>query len=155
MLKFFTLLIGALIIMQPSINSTENHTDQLLQVDREFSQMSAEKGMAIAFDYYMADSAIMLKNNRTPLKGRDVINKTFVNVPLADKLTWEPIDAHIAESNDLGYTIGQWTYSATDSTGAVSNSYGHYVSIWEKQENGKWKYVFDSGTSNGSIPHDE
>ena len=154
MLKYFTLLIGALIIMQPSINSTENQTDQLLRVDREFSQMSAEKGMAIAFDFYMADSAIMLKNNRNPLRGRDIINKTFVNVPLTDKLTWEPIDAHIADSNDLGYTIGQWTYSATDSTGAVSKSYGNYVSIWEKQDDGKWKYVFDTGTSKGSTPHE-
>ena len=154
MLKVLISMIGVLLIMQSSLHSNENQTNQLLETDRQFSQMSADKGMAFAFDYFMADSAIMLKDNMSPIMGRDAINKQHVNVPDNAKLTWEPIFADIAASNDLGYTIGEWTYAVTDSTGVVSKSYGHYISVWKKQDDGSWKYVFDSGTSKGSVPHE-
>ena len=154
MLKIILLIIGVLFMVQNNIHSANEPKAQLLQVDKDFSKMSEEKGMAIAFDFYMADAAIMIKNNMAPVAGRNAINKLFQNASENEQLIWSPIFAEIAESKDLGYTIGEWTFSITDSTGAVEKSYGHYISIWKKQNDGNWKYVFDSGTSNGTTPHE-
>ena len=125
----------------------DESADQLLQVDREFSQMSVDQGIDKAFDFYMADSATMLRDSVPPVTGRDAINKLYEGIPEGTQLSWEPLFADISSSGDLGYTIGRWQFSASDTTGAVQSSYGHYVTIWKKQDDGSWKYVFDSGTS--------
>ncbi|MEI7727400.1 MAG: hypothetical protein WCK09_19985, partial [Bacteroidota bacterium] len=59
-------------------------------------------------------------------------------------LKWVPVKAEISQSNDLGYTFGNWELylKSKDTT-----MYGNYVSIWEKQEDGSWKYVLDAGSN--------
>ena len=58
-------------------------------------------------------------------------------------LTWEPDFADVAKSGDLGYTWGRYTYTSFDST--ESPSCGFYVTIWKKQLDGSWRFVFDAG----------
>ena len=124
----------------------DESANQLLEVDREFSRMSVEQGIDKAFDFYMADSATMLRDSVPPVTGRTAINKLYEGIPDGTQLSWEPLFADISSSGDLGYTIGRWEFSASDTSGAVRTSYGHYVTIWKKQDDGSWKYVFDSGS---------
>ncbi|MFH1701424.1 MAG: DUF4440 domain-containing protein [Candidatus Zixiibacteriota bacterium] len=120
--------------------------EQLIIVDREFSQMSADSGIAFAFNHYMADSATVLSDGSHPLKGREAIMKLYESLPDNASLTWEAIFADIAASGDLGYTIGSWTYCVTDTTATENKATGYYVTIWKRQDDGSWKYVFDTGT---------
>jgi len=120
---------------------------KLFEVDREFSIMSVEKGIAEAFVSYAADSAMILRDNMLPIVGQNAIGDLWANTPNGAQLVWEPDFADIAASGELGYTIGHWTYSVTDSSGATQSSKGRYVTIWKKQADGNWKYVFDSGTT--------
>jgi ketosteroid isomerase-like protein len=58
-------------------------------------------------------------------------------------LTWEPLKADA--SGDLGYTFGNWARKSKTAAGSDTTVYGNYVSIWKRQADGSWKYVFDSG----------
>ena len=118
----------------------------LMDVDRAFSKMSAEKGMYEAFDFYMDDDATMYRDRHHPFTGREEIRPLLSTDPNAT-LTWEPTKAEVAASGELGYTLGKWTYAQKDSLGNVEKNYGHYISIWKKNKNGDWKWVFDSGIS--------
>jgi ketosteroid isomerase-like protein len=42
--------------------------------------------------------------------------------------------------------LGNSQYTIKDSTGAAKVYHGFYVTIWKKQADGSWKYVFDTGT---------
>lgn len=139
---FATILAGCGVKMSSDIDKTE-----LIEVDREFSQMSAEEGVAKAFVYNAADSAIILRDNMLPIVGQNAIGDLWANIPNGAQLVWDPYFVDISASGDLGYTIGRWTYSVTDSSGATQSSKGRYVTIWKKQADGNWKYVFDTGTS--------
>ena len=121
----------------------------LFEADRAFSKMSAEKGLYEAFDFFMDDNAVMYREKQHPFIGREAIRPILSTNPNAT-LTWEPTSAEIAESGELGYTLGRWEYAIKDSTGNISKSYGYYVSIWKKQIDGSWKWVFDSGISSPS-----
>ena len=57
----------------------------------------------------------------------------------------KPSKAEIAESGDLGYTLGKYEYTEKTTDGEETKSNGYYVSIWKKNKDGSWKYVFDSG----------
>ena len=121
-------------------------TTVLLETDRAFSKMSAEKGLYEAFDFFMDDNATLYRDRHHPFSGRESIRPILSTNPNAT-LTWEPNSAEIAASGDLGYTLGRWEYALKDSTGESSSSFGYYVSIWKKQNDGNWKWVFDSGIS--------
>ena len=112
----------------------------LLQTDIAFSKLSVEKGTAFAFDYYMDDKAVIYKDNHHPFSGRENVNKLF-NAEATDTLRWKPTFADVAESGDLGYTLGEYIYTGEEG----DTSTGYYVSIWKKQDSGEWKYVFDTG----------
>ena len=127
--------------------SSDVDKSRLIEVDREFSQMSVKQGIAKAFVNYAADNAMILRDNMLPIVGQNAIGDLWANTPDGAKLIWEPDFADIATSGDLGYTIGHWTYSVTDSSGKTQSSKGRYVTIWKKQADGNWKYVFDTGSS--------
>lgn len=137
-----TMLAGCGVKMNSDIGKSE-----LIKVDREFSIMSVEQGIAQAFVSYAADNAMILRDSMLPIVGRNAIGDLWANTPDGVQLAWEPDFVDISESGDLGYTIGHWTFSFTDSSGETQSSKGRYVTIWKKQVDGNWKYVFDTGTS--------
>ena len=122
----------------------EKEKQLLLDTDRAFSTLSAEAGVPTAFERYMADDAVIYRDKNHPFKGREQINQLFANYPAAT-LTWEPYYAEVAAAGDLGYTLGKWIFTMDDETGEEHKSHGYYVSIWRKQTDGSWKYVFDTG----------
>ena len=105
--------------------------------------MSAEEGTAAAFEAYMAEDAVIFRANARPFEGHDEIMSLFEGT--AGQLTWEPYAVTVASSGDLGYTLGTYEYAVVDSAGIENYSYGYYVTIWKKQPDGTWKYVFDTG----------
>ena len=67
--------------------------------------------------------------------------------PEGTTLTWTPVHAEMAASGDLGYTYGNYVYSAKNKEGKLVAHYGKYTSIWKKQKDGQWKVVVDMGNS--------
>jgi ketosteroid isomerase-like protein len=116
----------------------------LIDTDRQFSRLSVEKGRYAAFDAYMADSATMYRNNEHPFIGRAVIRENLSKAT-GGTLKWEPTSADVARSGDLGYTLGKYTFSYADTSGQQYSVDGYYVTIWKKQPDGNWRFVFDSG----------
>ena len=115
----------------------------LIKADRDFSAMSEKLGMHKAFLSFFADSGVMLRNNAYPLKGKGALAELFIkNSDTSFVLTWEPVFEKIAGSGELGYTYGIFT-STVRATGEVER--GTYVTIWEKQNDGSWKFVLDTG----------
>lgn len=113
----------------------------LLEADREFSTYSDNNGYKKAFVTFAHDQAVLLRPNSYPILGIDTItamNKG--NTPEGYKLVWEPFFGAIAHSGEMGYTYGTYTFTTPDTV-----LYGTYVTIWQRDEAGNWKYVLDSG----------
>ncbi|MEQ1564714.1 MAG: DUF4440 domain-containing protein [Myxococcota bacterium] len=58
------------------------------------------------------------------------------------RLDWTPTSSALAPTHDLGWTVGDWTWSATD--GSVVQR-GAYVTVWRRAADGSWKVWFDTG----------
>lgn len=117
--------------------------EQLLETDRTFSHLSVERGTLEAFTRYAAEEAVIFRDRRHPITGVEAVRKLFQGS--GGTLRWEPYFADLAESGEMGYTLGTYDYTYSDETGEERHSYGYYVSIWKRQRGGSWKYVFDSG----------
>ncbi len=121
-----------------SVKSEENRK-LLMETDMAFSDY-LENGMNKAFYKYAAEKAVMLKDNSSPLIGKENIKKQFSGDDTQITFTWCPLDADVSKSGELGYTYGTYSFQTVDSL-----YQGTYVSVWKKDENNDWKYVLDSG----------
>jgi ketosteroid isomerase-like protein len=65
--------------------------------------------------------------------------------PEGTTLTWTPVKAEMSKSGDLGFTYGNYIFTAKNKDGKLVTTYGKYTSIWKKQQDGQWKVVVDMG----------
>ena len=49
----------------------------------------------------------------------------------------------VSESGDLAYTYGKYTFSAFDSNAKKIEAKGIFHTVWKRQEDGSWKFVYD------------
>lgn len=125
--------------------SNENRNGEIVQVESEFNQMATEQGIPAAFEAFAADSAVILRGDSL-IRGREAIRKYYdQRYDGKEKvvLTWKPDYVHVAASGDLGYTYGHYKYVIADSLGAVKTYTGVFHTVWKRQENGEWRYVWD------------
>jgi ketosteroid isomerase-like protein len=140
-MKYLTPVILVLVIACSS-TPEQKMADELMETDRQFSHMSLEQGMVKAFIHYADEQVVKLRDNDFPTWNRTELIASFSQINDSNLfLTWEPLKAEVAQSNDFGYTMGNWTLTTKQDT-----TYGNYVSIWRKDTNATWKYVLDTGT---------
>ena len=121
----------------------EDIKNEIMQVEADFNKMAAEQGVEKAFLYFAAPEAVLMRNDKI-LKGEDEFKSYFTNpVWQNSKLEWKPDFIDVAESADLAYTYGSYTLTFTDSDGNEQTSKGIFHTVWKKQDDGKWKFVWD------------
>jgi len=121
----------------------EAYKEEILNAEEAFAAMSDEKGTMEAFLHFAADDAVLLRGNSI-VGGKDQIKEYFMCQTLRGvKLDWKPDFIDASTSGDLGYTYGRFTFSAVDSTGNIIESTGIFHTVWKRQADGSWKYVWD------------
>jgi ketosteroid isomerase-like protein len=143
-IMLFVFIIILIVILSCSKNSKNRNIGILSLTDKEFSEMSVKEGMYKAFLSYIAEDGVILRDNSYPSRGREALKERFTGKSdTSFVLSWEPLYEKISESGDIGYTYGIYT-NKVRSTGEISK--GTYLTIWQKQADGTWKFVLDTGT---------
>jgi ketosteroid isomerase-like protein len=142
-IMLFVFIIILIAILSCSKSSKNQTTGLLLQTDKEFSAMSEKEGLHKAFLKYVAEDGVILRNNSLPVKGRKKVAERFTHhSDSAFFQNREPQFEKISESGDIGYTYGIHT-NTNKLTGEITK--GTYVTIWQKQTDGSWKFILDAG----------
>jgi ketosteroid isomerase-like protein len=114
---------------------------EIARIDNEYSAISVAKGMPTASVEYFAEDGTAFAP--TAVNGRKYWGSR-TNFP--GTLIWQPVFAFAAAGGDLGFTTGPWELKKGNDQPSLG--YGHYVTIWSKQRDGKWKIALDVGTEN-------
>ena len=123
-------------------NSKNITSEEVMNADIAFADMSRQVGMKKAFLQYIDNDGVLLRPDHLPVKGADAIDFISVLSDTSYNLSWTPMHAEIAKSGDLGYTYGVYQLKLKDST--IS---GTYVNIWKKENDGSWKFVLNSNNA--------
>ena len=118
--------------------------DLLRQLEAEFAADVAQHGHDAFITHFAADGVEIVDGGG--FNARDDMRKQPA-WPEGTSLTWTPVKAEMSASGDLGYTYGNYVYTAKNKEGKLVTSYGKYTSIWKKQKDGQWKVVVDMGNS--------
>jgi ketosteroid isomerase-like protein len=136
------LLTCSCLISCTSSSSPEKMRAELMEIDRTFSDLSREKGMNHAFTTFCASDGVLLRPQSMPITGKEAVSELVQRTEdSAFQLTWEPLEARVSSSGDMGFTYGVFTMEHKDGT---ASQQGTYVSVWVK-EDGQWKFALDTG----------
>ena len=108
--------------------------------DCEFYNMSMEKG-GDAWGEFAANNATLPRG-----KGKEEIRKASVALYSRPgfRLLWKPDQAQPFGSSFV-VTSGRWERHIQNTAGKEEVSRGRYVTVWQKQDDGSWRFVWDGG----------
>lgn len=120
---------------------------EVAAAERAFAADAPSLGIGGAFVRHSTPDAIVFAP--TPRKAHEVYGNRPPPGPDAKPLVWWPLWAGIARSGDLGFTTGPATYDGKPS--------GWYFTVWARQPDGGWKWVYDGGVpaAHGDAPGPE
>jgi ketosteroid isomerase-like protein len=122
--------------------SPEQSKAEILQAEKDFARMAKEEGIAKAFYTFSAVDAVIRRD--TLYRGKDAIKAFYEKQTNKDvKLEWTASFVDVSASGDLGYTFGTFSYAAIDGSGKPVNAKGIFHTVWKKQADGKWRFVWD------------
>lgn len=115
--------------------------NEILETEQNFAKMVSEEGMYKAFVAFADEDAVILRNDSL-IMGKRAIHLFYQNRNYKT-LSWKPDFIEVAASGDLAYTFGHYTFSFMDTIGHPQENRGVFHTIWKKQANGNWKFVWD------------
>jgi ketosteroid isomerase-like protein len=129
---------------QQNTNLREQAIDEIKAVEKEFNDSCAHMGIAKSFVLFAHNNVAMLRGGKliVGIPAVDSLYKSRIN-PAGVQLTWVPTYVDASASGDLGYSYGTYNFSFPDSTGKMQVSTGYFHTVWKKQSDGKWRYVWD------------
>ena len=144
---FVIIIVCCLTLIACSNNSTglkEKSKSEIAAAEKDFAKMAEEKGIAEAFAFFADSSAVIKRQHDTLIKGKENI-RNFYSADFYKTATvkWSPDLIDAAESGDIGYTYGKYTWQTKDSTGKTDEFHGVFHTVWKRQTDGSWRYVWD------------
>ena len=150
-MKKFLKLILPISLLFYSCNTNRKKDDiekwksEIVATEQKFAAMTEKEGIPKAFLTYAAEDAVLMRNNSLII-GIEALKENYENKNLDSgtvSLTWKPDFVDVALSGDLGYTYGKYVYTTTDSIGNTNTVEGIFHTVWKRQADGKWKFVWD------------
>ncbi len=128
------------------LGSTEDMAQwksEIMEVETAFNNMAQKEGLVKAFEFYAAEDGV-IKRGKKVIKGKTGIAAWYKkDVRPKETLTWKPSFVDVSKSGDLGYTYGDFVFTATDSLGNKKQNTGIFHTVWKRQADGSWRFVWD------------
>lgn len=149
-MKLFYLTMSLTLLILSSCNSKNQSNNssyaqqEINNVEKDFEAMAAEKGIAEAFWFYADSNAVIKRGNDSLIKGKEGI-RNYYAAPYfkTTSVKWSPDFVETSTDGTIGYTYGKYIWQSKDSTGKITESKGVFHTVWKRQSDGSWKYVWD------------
>lgn len=126
------------------VSSMEVLKAEIIKTEKEFNEAVKTRGLAEAFYYYADENAVIKRQNDTLIRGKENIRAYYQNPNyLNAELSWSPDFTDVSAGGSIGYTYGKYAWKTKDAEGNISEHKGVFHTVWKKQKDGTWKYVWD------------
>jgi ketosteroid isomerase-like protein len=132
------LIACVLLSATPTLAATPSPAE-IEKAERAFAADGLALGMRDSFLKHMADDAIVFSPGPVNAKALYTARPSSKT----PRLEWWPQRVVIARSGDLGLSVGPWAINTKRG--------GYYATIWRKQPNGAWKWVYDGGGDGDAV----
>jgi ketosteroid isomerase-like protein len=146
-MKNSILLFLVLICSTSCITKTKSKLEleaEVFKAEDDFKNLSQTKGISAAFYTFADENAVIKRENDTLIRGKENIKKYYSN-PKFEKasVTWEPDFVEVSKDGEMAFTYGKFIWTVKDSLGNKKDFKGLFHTVWKRQKDGSWKYVWD------------
>ncbi|HNP33278.1 MAG TPA: nuclear transport factor 2 family protein [Flavobacterium sp.] len=122
----------------------ETLKQEVFKAEDDFKNLAQTKGIQEAFYAFADENAVIKRDNDSLIQGKEAIKLFFSDAKYKTaKVTWKPDFVDVSADGTLAYTYGKYVWTATDSLGNKKDFKGRFHTVWKKQKDGSWKYVWD------------
>ncbi|WP_339915833.1 YybH family protein [Yeosuana marina] len=115
----------------------------IYEVEKAFKNMASKQGIAEAFKHFANKDAV-IKREEILIKGKNNIYAYYKQEVYSKAIVlWSPDFIEVADSGDLAYSYGKYVWKIPNAKGEIQEYKGVYLTIWKKQEDNSWRYVWD------------
>jgi len=126
------------------IQSQDILKDEVFKAEDNFKNLSLTKGISDAFYTFADDDAVIKRENDTLIRGKENIKKYYSNPKFKKaSVTWKPDFVEVSKDGEMAFTYGKYIWTVKDSLGNKKDFKGIFHTVWKKQKDGSWKYVWD------------
>ncbi len=106
--------------------------------------MALELGIAEAFYFFADTNAVILRENDSLIIGNENIRNYYESKNLSNAaVNWSPDFIEVSDCGTLAYTYGKYIWKTRNESGESIEVNGVFHTVWKKQKDGSWKYVWD------------
>ena len=131
-MKACSLILAALLLSSPALAQPD--PSAVVAAERAFAADGLAHGIKRSYLTHSAPDAILFAPD--PVKAHELYG------PRPDTphppLVWWPLWAGISRLGDLGFTTGPSTFDGQPN--------GWYFTVWARQDDGGWKWIYDGGS---------
>lgn len=135
-------LVGLLI--SATVKPKSDYEKEIREAEKAFEKMAAEKGIAQAFYFYADVNAVIKREKDTLIKGKAAIRNYHGTQNLKNTtVNWTPDFISVSDDGTMAYTYGKYVWKVRQANGKIKTSTGVFHTVWKRQKDGSWKYVWD------------
>jgi len=124
----------ALVAASPVLASDPAPTAQVVAAERAFAVDGLALGIKGSFLKHSATDALVFQPD--PVNAHAAFGAQPDGSP-GPRLEWWPLWAGVSRDGDFGFTTGPYAVDGSRK--------GHYFTVWKRQADGGWKWIFDGG----------
>lgn len=141
LISFYSLVSSC---QQQQENQSVKAKEAITKAEKDFETMTAEKGIAEAFWFFADSNAVIKRGDDSIIRGKEAIRNFYAAAYFKTaSVKWSPDFVDASEDGTMGYTYGQYVWQSKDSSGKINEAHGVFHTVWKKQVDGNWKYVWD------------
>ena len=134
-----TLALIAVLTAGPPAADPQPDPAPIVAAERAFAADFPALGLAGSFSKWSVPDAVIIAEGQARTAGVLFADAPRVRQPGEPLIEWWPVLAGVAMSGEMGFTTGP--------AARGQEPYGHYFTIWRRQADGSWKWVYDGGTN--------
>lgn len=134
---------------QPQIVDQAAEAEKLMEASRNWAKSKTNE----EYLSYWHENAKLMPPGQATLNGHKDIGAMLdstKDIP-GFAVDWEPQEAFVSASGDVGYLIERLSFTMNDSLGNPMTEFHKSVTIWKKQDDGNWINVVDIHNTDPSI----
>ena len=129
---------------KPAAKDLNAIKQEIQEAEKDFETMAAEKGIAEAFWFYADSNAVIKRNNDSLIHTTEGMKNLYAAYFYKSaSVKWSPDFIDVSPDVNMAYTYGKYLWQSNDSTGKPIEFSGIFHTVWKRQTDGSWKYVWD------------
>ena len=119
----------------------KKESKKLMEVNRQWAAAATPE----QFFSFISSDALLMAPDKPVIQGHEGIGGVlaeFQSLP-GFEIKWEPQEAFVAKSGDLGYTVDRILVTFDGEKGEKVKLFEKGVTVWKKDSEGNWKLAVD------------